>query len=237
MAFETVCINNIYYEVFDFRYISGIFNGDNEFILLENVNFQIDKEKIKTGKIYIVIPSWVEMQDLYQCSSRKNPMTLQYEVCSEKMNENKIYKLCPKIIDENEKTLIMSKVVAENLYIDLIEFISEKIDEVIHRHYVGIGLSKEEQKILEYSCYKYYAACQKQVRGEYQVVLPLAPGAVVLLNICDIFNCTPDVARRISKKDIDMITIAKNQKDITKNPQMTGMDCSKFNPKKSKKRR
>jgi hypothetical protein len=36
------------------------------------------------------------------------------------------------------------------------------------------------------------------------------------------FNCTPDVARKISKRDIDMTVIAKEQEHICKNPGFIG---------------
>ena len=237
MSSETICINNVHYEVFNFKYVFGKFNGSEEFILLEDIEYEIDEKKVSNGKIYIIIPSWVEMQDLYQCNSEKNPMTQKYEVNVDKMNMKKTYKICTKIIGEDNDVLIMSRFAVENMCIDLVYFINEKIEEVIYKYYIGTGLSEEEQKDLEYDCFKYYTACQKRARGEHNVSMPFAPGAVSLLNICDMFGCTPDVARKISKRDIDMIAIARNQKDFTSNPVTTGFNPKKFNNQMIKKRR
>jgi len=56
-----VKINNLDYLVFPFKYVTGFFDEKELFFLLEGVG---KVRNYKVGEVYIIIPSWVEIQDL-----------------------------------------------------------------------------------------------------------------------------------------------------------------------------
>ena len=236
---KTIHINNVHYEVFEFQYISGKYSGVDIFVLLEDLIAENKKHLIYTGEIYILVPSWVEMQDLRMCSCKMNLMTREYEVDNDAIEYNKIFKFCTKIVDHNGEPFMMTEDRADELYPSLARFIGEKIDEVIYKYYFGTGLSNEEEKKLSSACYKYYSTSNKVAQGVQGVTVAPAPGIVSLLNICELFNCTPDVARKISKKDIDSISIAYSQKNLCNNPSTIGYGRIGFGKKyfEDKKRR
>jgi hypothetical protein len=96
---------------------------------------------------------------------------------------------------------------------------------VITKYYFGSGLTPERERALAYDCYKYFSAIEKAKRGDEKIVIPPCPGIIMLVQVCEMFDCTPDIARKIPKRDIDMILIAKEQESICKNhPDWIGFD-------------
>jgi hypothetical protein len=211
---KRVSINKIDYEVIKFYYIDGKYNGDDYFSLLDECSKE--NSKIKCGEIYILIPGWVEMQDLYQKSSEQDIQTKKYVINLQKLRMNKIKLFCIKIVDNESKSHFINDELINNMYPSLGNFILRCIDDVISVYYMGSGMSSEMEKQLAYDCYRYYSAIEKKRHGK-DVIIPPCPGVVMMLNICQMFDCTPDIARNISKKDIDMILIAKEQENLCKN--------------------
>ena len=218
---EIININNIDHAIVPFKYVSGVRNGRKFFIFLENISKKFIRN-YKIGKIYILIPSWVEMQDVYQSSSEENIMTRKFEINFDFLKINKIGRLCVKIEDAEGGVLLLSKKEVNKLEPSLAQFILSEIDDIINKHYLGSGLSKGEEKELAYECFKYYRAIKKQQAGK-KVVIPPCPGPVLLMNVCKTFSCSPDVARNISKRDIDLIMLAKEQESICEDPRLIGL--------------
>jgi len=227
--FNVVTINNIEYIIYPFKYASVKYNGRDVFFLLEGNKLKVKKPQI--GEIYIVVPSWVEMQDLYQSSCILNMMTQEYNVNEDLYRDNKIKKLCSKLAYSNGDIMLMTGDACQNLHPTLAQFIMEKVDEVVRLYYMGTGLSGEEGDKLSFDCYKYFRSIYKKgLPGNSvgtKVIIPPVPIPVLLMNICKIFNCTPDIARKISKKDIDMTMIAKEQENICKHPSLIGLGKSR----------
>ena len=215
---KIIKINNLQYCVYDFLYVTGFMSGEERFILIRNNNI---KKKCKKGEIYILIPSWVEMQDIYQSSSERNIMTKKYELNYSKLKMNKIAHLCRKVIDGDGVVHIFTKKMISKMNVSFAQFVLTKIDDIIDKYYVGTGLTHAEEKELSHECYKYYNAIYKNRSGKI-VQIPPCPAPVILLDVCDRFSCTPDIARNISKQDIDMMMIAKEQENICKNPYLIG---------------
>ncbi len=218
---EIIRINNLDHVVIQFKYVSGIRKGKPYFILLEEFNENRIKN-YKNGKIYIIIPSWVEMQDVYQSSTEKNIMTNKYELSFDKLKMNKISKLCVKIETAEGEVFLITKKKIQKMHPIFVQFILKEIERVISTHYVGSGISKEEEKEMAYECYRYYSTMKKKQMGK-KVTVPPCPGPILLMNICNTFNCTPDVARKISKRDIDLIMLAKEQESICEDPRVIGL--------------
>lgn len=218
--YHLVTLNNLEYVVFDFKYASIKVNGVDVFFLLGRKNIKVKDPKI--GEIYIRVPSWVEMQDLFQSSCQYNIMTKEYDVNEDFYRDNKIIKICSKIVDADGNITVMNKWVCEKLPPLFGQLIIEKVDEIIGVYYIGTGLSKEEEEKLSFDCFKYYSSIYKMGAGK-NVVIPPVPIPVLLMNICKAFNCTPDIARKICKRDIDMTMIAKEQENICKNPSLIGL--------------
>ena len=208
---KTISIDNINYEVFTFKYYSGIYNGEDYFVLLDD--FNIEGKHCHLGELYIIVPSYIEYQDIFQLGSWQNAMTRQYEINPDKIKMAKLMVLCLKIIDNENKVYLPSEDLFNNISIDFGTYILEKIEYVINKYYSGSSLSDERVAQLELACFNFYKAVEKRKHGQ-NVVVPPAPGVVNLLNVCEMFNCTPDKARKISKRDIDMISIARQQKNI-----------------------
>lgn len=214
-------INNVEYEVFKFPYLFGEMNGEEYFILLDYD--EVEGNKVFWGELYILIPSYVEIQDLFQMSSEKDIRTGKYEISDSKLKRSKMLLLCSKIIDHRGASYMMDKDFHDNLYPSFAGFIVYKIENVLDKYYIGSGLTKEREKQLVMACYKYYKAIYRSRAGHTEVIPP-SPGIIYLMNVCEMFSCTPDVARKISKRDLDMIMIAREQKDICENcPSMIGM--------------
>ena len=226
---KVLTINNLQYIVFPFYYVTSFKNGKDRFVFINDKD--VDKKKCKKGEIYLLMPTWVEMQDIYQSSSERNIMTKKYELNHQRLKLNKITRLCMKIIDGRGESHVMSKDMFEKMNVPLSQFILMKADEIIDKYFVGTGLSKGEEKSLSYECYKYYSAVQKRRAGKNSPVPP-CPAPVLLMDICKTFNCTPDTARRISKRDIDMMMIAQEQEEHCKNPNLIGMDASRSTGKR-----
>lgn len=217
-------INSLRYIVYEFNYIFDYHNGNEVFFLLDE-NFNIKGQK--TGEVYIVIPTWLEIQDIYQSSSRYNIMTKEYDIDDDLYEFNKVQKLCFKIVENGEKTIYINGENVECLYPTLGEFVSDMADDAIGRFYTGTGLSSEESKKMSDDCYKYFRSIYKESLGGIYSVTPPQPAPVLLARMCEIFNCTPNVARRISKRDIDMIMISREQKDICQEPSAIGLGKAK----------
>jgi len=217
---HVVNISNVDYALIEFKYLYQKTKECESFFLLENSFF--NPKKYFIGKAYILIPSWVEMQDLYQSSSELNIMTNKYEVESEKLKNNKLVKFCSKLVNHENDTFLIDSDFIYDLDPQLGHFLLRKIDEVIDEFYSGSSLSEEEEKELANRCYKYYSAINKRGYGK-KVKIPPPPGVVLLREICQHFNCTPDVARRISRRDIDMMQIAKEQENLCSHPGMIGL--------------
>ena len=98
-----------------------------------------------------------------------------------------------------------------------------EIDNLIEKNHNGDGLTKEESNELAYDCYKYYSASNKKQSGNNTSEIPVPPAIVVLKHVCEMFHCTPDVARRISKRDIDMMSVANEQQSICREPSAIGL--------------
>jgi len=218
--YKIIEINNLEYAVYPFKYLCFKQNGREVFFLIEGKN--IKAKDVKIGKIYIKIPSWVEMQDLYQASCLQNMMTKVYEADSDLYRDNKIKKLCFKIVDSEGSVTLMDGGVCNGLYPILAQFIIDKINEIMSIYYIGTGLSKDEEEKLSFDCFKYYSSIFKRGAGK-NVKIPPTPIPVLLMSICKSFNCTPNVARKISKRDIDMATIAREQENICKHPSLIGL--------------
>lgn len=210
-------INNLKYIIYEFRYILDYYNGKQVFFLLDE-NFNIKGSK--RGEVFILIPCWLEMQDIYQSSSEYNIMTKDYDINEHLFVMNRVRRLCLKIVDEDGKSEIIGGD-ASWLHPTLGQFIEEKVEETVERFYSGSGLSKKEGDRLKYDCYKYFSAMQKNALGK-RAIIPPVPSPILLMRICKIFNCTPDVARKISKKDIDMVMISREQEDLCQNPAALG---------------
>jgi len=219
-----VKINNLDYLVVPFKYVTGFIDEKELFFLLEGVG---KVRNYKVGEVYIIIPSWVEIQDLYQSSSEKNIMTKKYEVNNSWLRINKIKKLCSKISDAEGRVYLIDEYFALNVHATLGTFIVSKVDKVISDHYMGSGLSKEEEKEMAEECYKYYSAVYKERAGK-SVTIPPCPGPVLLMSVCKTYNCTPDIARKISKRDIDMLMIAREQENLCQDSNIIGLTKSPF---------
>ena len=209
---KLITIDGIDYEIFEFKYYSGEYNNSEQFILFEDDDF-VKGKNCFSGELYIVAPTYIEFQDLYQMSSTMNAMTRQYEVNLGKIKMAKLLVLCSKIIDHEGQVHFPSEDFFLNMDINFAEFILRKIEYVINKYYTGSGLTEEQEQKLELACFNYYKNLEKKRHGK-EVVIPPAPGVVSLLRVCEEFNCTPDKARKISKRDIDSIFIAKQQKNI-----------------------
>jgi len=217
---HVVNISNIDYALIEFKYFHKRIKDNEIFFFLENFPPPIKKYFI--GKAYILIPSWVEMQDLYQSSSELNIMNQKYEIEPEKLRNNKLSRLCSKLVSHENETFLVDSDFIYDLDPQLGHFLLRKIDEVINEFYSGSSLSEEEEKELANRCYKYYSAINKRGYGK-NVKVPPPPGVVLLMDICKKFNCTPDVARKISRKDIDMMQISQEQENLCAHPGMIGL--------------
>jgi hypothetical protein len=223
MANRTVTMQNIEYEVVQFKYMKYSVESEEFIVLLENPDWSIEGKGFEIGELYIQIASWVEMQEIARMSMTKNIMTSKYELDRNEYMYNKIKVLCRKIVEADGTTHFFSDKIMENIDIDMGFFIARNVDLTIIKYYTDTGLSVEQEKELNLACYDYYAAVYKKAMGKENVSIPPAPGIVSLMGICEIFDCTPDVARKISKRDIDAIGIAKEQESICRNhPEMLG---------------
>lgn len=211
--------NNLRYMICEFNYILDYYDENEVFFLLDE-KFKIKGQK--TGEIYILIPSWLEMQDLYQRSSKYNIMLKTHEIDEDLLVNNKIRVLCSKIVDSKGKSTVMSHDVVSNLHSTLAQFILDTTDEVIEKYYVGTSLNKEEHNDLTDDCFKYFSSVGKKRMGRKNVNVPPVPAPVLLMRICKMFNCTPDIARKISKRDIDMIMISREQESLCEDPAVLG---------------
>jgi hypothetical protein len=121
---KRVSINKIDYEVIKFYYIDGKYNGDDYFSLLDECSKE--NSKIKCGEIYILIPGWVEMQDLYQKSSEQDIQTKKYVINLQKLRMNKIKLFCIKIVDNESKSHFINDELINNMYPSLGNFIFDQ---------------------------------------------------------------------------------------------------------------
>ena len=220
ISYKKEKIGNLDYEIVNFFIL---YNSDDD---CSNVvvfdEYSIIKKGInkKKCKLYILIPSWFEMQDIIQKSSEKNIMTKKYEINQLSFRFNKIRVLIKKIDIEGEQIYLTNDMI-RRMNIEFASFVSYCVDNVISKYYVGTGLIEDEARELSNDCFKYYKSKFDISIGKNAVVPP-CPSAIILMNICEIFNCTPDVARKIDRKDIEMFFIAKSQQEICNDPSNIG---------------
>jgi len=213
------------YEEIEFEYYYFEENDTNYFFLIENLKFfwEISKEKIQKAKVFIKIPSWYDIHEISRLSSRKNPYTKQRISIPEKTKENKLRMLLWKIEDHSGETIYFTKEIIEDLHPELASFFLTKINDLLHREGCFDGLSEDEERDLSLECFKYYSAIKKRRSGRKNIDIPTPPAIIVLKRICEMFNCTPDEARKISKKDMDEIFIANEQEYFCEDPKNVGI--------------
>lgn len=222
-------------EVIEFRYIYFKIDGNENFIFLEGDEPKEILKKAHIGKVYIRIPTWVEMHDIFRISTKRDvdPAVAHKKrryIDAELFKDAKLKKLCIKFVDhEGEETIVDNDYIDE-LNVRLAGFVLQKIDEIISKYYTMDGISEKEAKDLSTDCYKYYSSIFRKQSGELEDV-PTPPSIIILKHVCDMFKCTPDVARTISKRDIDMINIAEEQQSLCRNPGMIGLDKNFIKPR------
>lgn len=199
-------IDHFKYAVFEMKYF---YNSNNGSFIIGN------HENCKIAKVFIVVPSWMDIQDLRQRSAEINIVTGQYEINMDKMDNNKILYLCNKIIDQNGEVSIMNEKFLDSLNLELAYYLLHLVDFTINEYYAGSEMTVEKRKDLSKRCFDFYTAQNKKRMGQ-RVPIPPCPGIVLLLSICDNFNCTPDVARKISYADIEMMYIAREQEKMSR---------------------
>lgn len=221
-------IQDIDFEVVPFAYLLREWNDDSLFILLDSDIEKYKGKNVLFGEIYIIIPSYIEMQDLYHFSSEKNIQTNKYELNYDWLKLNKLNYLCHKIVDHNKESHPLTGELIDNMYPNLANFIILRINEVIGKYYSGMGLTKEREDQLKYKCFNYYKAVNRKEMGYQGIIVPPPPGAVLLASVCEMFQCTPTEARRINKKDLDYIMLAKSQESFCSNPDNIGGTSEKI---------
>lgn len=210
----------------EFKYCCS---NDVNFILCEDLckRFGISNEKFlkmggMVGKAHLLVPSWIDMYGIERKSTKSDPYTEGRVIwLPEKIRINKILKFLKLLIDHTGRVYFINRKFIENLDPSLGSFLTEKIDDLIDE-FVGDGLSKEEQKDLSYECFNYFSAVEKVRSGKENVDIPPTPECVLLERICKEFNCTPNIARQMSKRDIEMFLIMREQENICKNPIIAG---------------
>ena len=223
-------IDNTPYAIFEFKYIEN----EKHFILLEDINKnKINLSKVKIAKVYIRIPSWIDIQDLRCMSSYLDikPKVNKYVVDEDVLKISKIKVLCWKIIDAKNRVYIPKVQEIKELDYDLFYYILNKIDIIISEYYLGNGLDDETYDIISDDCFRYYKAVYKQALLDENTILPPQPGAVALKNLCEHFKCTPNEIRKINRRDLDMILIAKTQDNICQNTSLIGGGKNRYKKK------
>lgn len=212
------------YEETEFQYYYSETDDANFFFLIEDINDKwiVDKEKIQKAKVFIRIPSWYEVHEISRLSAKENPYTKERVPVPEKIKDNKLKLLLWKIVDHTGEVFYFNKENIENLHPNLANFFLKKINELIERENCFSGLTDEEERDLSFECFKYYSALRKKRLGR-QVKIPIPPAIVVLKRICEMFNCLPDEARKISKEDIDKVFIANEQEYYCEDPKNVGI--------------
>lgn len=195
------------HEVYEFNYIIGKTDADEDiFILCENLRIQKSK-KIKKGKIYIRMPNWAIMHELNRISSYKNPFdTRKSPILQDKLRDQKIKHFLIKIQDQignEEKT---GKDLIDNLDPALANFILLKIDDLIDEHYVDSGLTDEDSKALAYDTFMYYKGVFQQSGGKGDPKkIPIPPSIVLVRRLAELFHINPDEIKKLSRRTVDEI--------------------------------
>ena len=209
---------DLQYEVFKFNYIII----DENFLF---VNLKESNPFFKTGKVYIKIPTWLDMHDIRRKSLDVNPFNRKERKLNvSKFCINKIKQLCIRLEDEDgEVTTDFSKEnYLDQINPDLGDFIVSKIDKLISKN-VDFGLSSEESKQLKDDLFNYYRAVYRQMKGDSKIAVPDPPSVVLIHSICKMFHCLPEEAIKIPKRDIDMHFLMREMETHCQNPHNIGM--------------
>jgi len=209
--------------VIDFLYI---FKENKEKQEIFQVFSPEDKKiprKTKKGKAYIRYPNWAIMNDISQQSGVMDPFTNKLKIDSYKFNDYKIKRLLYKIEDEEGNITEVNDDFVNKLYPSLANYLLNHIDRIITNEQLEDGMNDDEKKELEWQVFHYFRNTKKRQAGIRGVLQPPTPSVVILKQICEMFHCTPDEARRISRRDLDALQIVSKQEEICQNPDLIGL--------------
>lgn len=169
----------------------------------------------KKGKIYIKRPDWGTMNDIAAESALPAPYERKYKVEPCKHRDLKIKKLLVKIKDHEGNITDASDKFIDEMQPNLALFIADTIDDIMDKMYLGEQMTKEEVKDLSYRCHLYFKRLRQKSQGKRGVRVPPAPSIITIKQICEMFHCTPDVARTISPRDLEMMEIVAEQERLS----------------------
>jgi hypothetical protein len=212
------------YEVFEFEYYYIENNDSNHFFLIKEIEdyWEIKKEKVEKAKVFIKIPCWYDVHEISRLSAKVHPYTKERVPLPEKIKDNKLKLLLWKIEDHTGEVFYFTDKFIEDLHPNLAAFFLNKINKLIETEGCYEGLSDDEASSLSFECQKYYSAIKKRRAGR-KVEIPVPPAIIVLKRVCEMFNCTPDEARKISKRDLDEIFLANEQEYYCEDPRNVGL--------------
>ncbi len=212
------------YEIFEFEYYYTENEESNHFFLIKDIQelWKVKEDKVQTAKVYVKIPSWYEIHEISRLSAKEHPYTKERTTLPEKIKDNKLKLLLWKIEDHTGEVFYFTDTFIEELHPNLAAYFLSIINELIEREGCYDGLTDDEERALSFECFKYYSAIKKKRSGR-KVKIPIPPAIVVLNRVCEMFNCTPDEARKISKRDLDQVFIANEQEYFCEDPKNVGM--------------
>lgn len=196
--------------------------GDGEVIVdIFDSKYEDPPESFKQGKVYVRNPSWAIMNDISRVSGVMNSYTKKLDIEAYKYRDQKLKKLVVKIEDAEENTTFVDEKFVDSMNPILANFILDKIDEILDWRRHETGLSKEEGRELALDVFRYLKNKKIRDSGKF-ALLPPMPSIMLITNLCERFHITPDEARRISPRDLEMMSIVAEQEDVINNPAKYG---------------
>ena len=188
----------------------------NKAIIVHNDLDNDPPKRYKKGVLHIRSPNWGIMQDIAIASGSLDPWTGELVIDNYKYKDIKIKRLLVAMEDHKGDFHKINDEKVNGMPLNLVMVISEIIDELIDMSNTGDVLSREESKELSLQCFKYFKALRKKESGKRGAKIPPPPSIISIKNICDSFNVTPDVARSISRRDLEMMNIVSEQDRLSK---------------------
>lgn len=208
----------------DFYYL--IIEGGKCFILQEDMvnNAKRKGFDVKIGRAMLRIPTWLDLYDIQRKSSVRDPYDQgKSYIDPHKYMDNKLKALVKQIITHDGQVYNIRFEDVENMEYGLMLDLVDPINKMIDIYCPEDGLSDQEAQELSRDCYRYYSSINKKQAGDTHARVPQPPSIIILKQVCEFFNCTPNEARKVDRRDIDMMVIAKEQESICSNPSLIGL--------------
>jgi len=173
------------------------------------------------GHIYIRYPTWAIMNDISRSSSKVNSYTGKSEIDPYQYRDYKLKRLLLKIEDHEGEVIFVNDEFVDSMNPVLATFILNKIDQILDSQHNENSLSKEEAKELALDVFNYLKRKKERESG-HRTTIPPMPSIMLVMNLCDRFHVMPDEARRISTRDLEMMSIVEEQTDVVSNPDKYG---------------